>query len=269
MNLSKCHLEATAHWQSVAPSSADIQSIRARVCVEILGGKTAAGSLTPKDAGKLLRGLNDRGLSRKSVQDYYSTFKRMLALNDVQPKGLIRWPASAKPPRNVREAITSDDLNRILEWLDQRSYRETADLVVILRALGTRVQREVLNEGSIRISTRNGHLYVLITGKGGHQRALPCMDQEAATILRDKHRLISLRAVPYKTHLWRWNAGRRLLGIEGLTTFHSIRHKYATDLLGKTKNLRLVQEALGHSNPATTAIYTHIGQDELRQALTE
>jgi len=48
---------------------------------------------------------------------------------------------------------------------------------------------------------------------------------------------------------------------------HTLRHTFATDLLAATKNLRLVQKALGHASIATTQIYTHIVDEELEEAL--
>lgn len=44
-------------------------------------------------------------------------------------------------------------------------------------------------------------------------------------------------------------------------TSHQIRHRFATHMLDKTKNLRLVQVLLGHANVATTEIYTLIDLD--------
>ncbi|MFC2105194.1 tyrosine-type recombinase/integrase [Candidatus Bipolaricaulota bacterium] len=41
----------------------------------------------------------------------------------------------------------------------------------------------------------------------------------------------------------------------------------ATDLYRETTNIRLTQKALGHSNLATTQIYTHIVDEELEGAL--
>ncbi len=48
---------------------------------------------------------------------------------------------------------------------------------------------------------------------------------------------------------------------------HSLRHTFATDLLRKTKNIRLVQKTLGHASLSTTMIYTHIYDGDVQEAL--
>lgn len=57
-------------------------------------------------------------------------------------------------------------------------------------------------------------------------------------------------------------------GKPGLTA-HVLRHSFGTNVFKKTKNIRGVQEILGHSNISTTQIYTHMLNDEERDLIDE
>ena len=60
-----------------------------------------------------------------------------------------------------------------------------------------------------------------------------------------------------------------LAGIEKDVHPHMLRHTFATDLYRQSRNIRLVQKALGHANLQTTMIYTHIVDDELEEAMKQ
>jgi integrase len=51
--------------------------------------------------------------------------------------------------------------------------------------------------------------------------------------------------------------------------FHDLRHTFATRLLRKTQNIKLVSKLLGHSNIETTTKYAHVLMDDMRDALDD
>ena len=59
----------------------------------------------------------------------------------------------------------------------------------------------------------------------------------------------------------------RKAGIERTVSPHALRHTFATRLYRKTKNIRMVQRALGHADLSTTMVYTHIVDDDLQAAM--
>lgn len=56
-------------------------------------------------------------------------------------------------------------------------------------------------------------------------------------------------------------------GIEKRVHPHLLRHTFATDLHRDSRNIRLVQKALGHADLSSTMIYTHVYDEEMLKAM--
>ena len=157
--------------------------------------------------------------------------------------------------------------------------------------LRDRAALELLYGGGLRVSEltglRPGDLdlergLVRVEGKGGRQRIVPMgrlaadaarrylsrgrphlgkQQEAAAFLLNARGRRISRQGV---FGIVRSHAAA--VGIEQPVTPHILRHSFATHLLERGADLRVVQELLGHASVATTEIYTHLGDGALRTA---
>lgn len=244
-----------SHWGS--RPGGKVMGSMASTCVALVGGHLEVKSLGSVIAVGLLKGLHERGLSAKSVASYYGAFKRLVAL--VDGPSTAAWPKAPTPPRRTRDRLEEGDLDTLRQWLAKR-WPETSDLLVLMRGTGMRVRVEALTEAHCVYVEGEDYGLLKLTGKGGHERPIPVVDEACRALLGDKTRLAAIRDVAYETHLSRWNKGVAACGIKSrLATPHAVRHGYASEVLRKSGgDIAMVQQLLGHADPATTARYLHV-----------
>jgi len=173
--------------------------------------------------------------------------------------------------------LTQEEQVALLAMPNQKAptgLRNYAMLCIFLNA-GLRVS-EALALKVTDIDWVTGKLDVR-AGKGGRDRVLWVNEKELATLKRwlsvrpakSEYMFTNLRGGPMNDRYVRDFVKRygRKSGTPKDLHPHTLRHTFATDLLRKTGNIRLVQKALGHASLATTMIYTHIVDEQLEQAL--
>ncbi len=195
----------------------------------------------------------------------------------VDPSAGLRAPRGAsKLPRVLRP----DELQVLLDEAPQQSGdpRRCRDDAVLelLYGSGMRVSELCgLDLSDVDLERRR----IRVWGKGSKQRMVPVSDPGAAALATwlDEGRgafLDRWGGAP-TTALFSNLRGRRLTprDVRRLldarspvpTHPHALRHSFATHLLDGGADLRVVQELLGHSDVATTQIYTHVSRERLRR----
>lgn len=105
-----------------------------------------------------------------------------------------------------------------------------------------------------------------VTGKGGHTRIVPLSPGMAVAIrARGEGWLFEGRV---DGHISPVVVSRMLSAVLGPGwTAHMLRHRFASKAYAAQRDLRAVQELLGHASPVTTAIYTIVPDEALRAAV--
>lgn len=195
------------------------------------------------------------------------------------------------PGANQRlpKTLTHDEVDRLLDAARSKG-RSTAEklrntaLMELLYATGMRVSELV---GLPVAAVRGNPQMILVLGKGNKERMVPLSPPaRAATALwlaqRDADEDAARKAGKAASkalfpgsgadgHLTRQHFYLLIKDIAVLAgvspakvTPHTLRHAFATHLLAGGADLRVIQTLLGHADVATTEIYTHVLDDQLK-----
>jgi integrase/recombinase XerD len=254
-------------------------------------GVSSAGAVAPRDLARHLAALKtDRGMASTSIIRHLATIKvffRWLAARGViseNPAEILERPTRW---RKLPGVLSPRDLKRLVEapaapatgvkghpplWLRDRAMLE------LMYASGLRAS-EVGGLGLTDLHETLG--VVRVTGKGRKQRLVPVGKPALGAIRtyleecrpglvrpdgRDKGRLLLSRSGRPIERVAVWQIVKRHAAAAGLRHVHPhvLRHSFATHLLAGGADLRVVQELLGHSDIATTQVYTHVDRSHLK-----
>lgn len=242
--------------------------------------------VTKYDIRAFMKEEISRGLSRKSMQrklaairHYYVYLQRHGIVFD-NPFVIINSP---KGDSTLPRVLYEEEVNVILEANRKRTdFLKDRDQLILefMFATGLRASEVVsLTLQSININERT----VTFIGKGNKERLVP-FTEEVQVLLRDyvnnmRKLLLAKRKSSQPTNALFLNAQGNMLTIQGLGYIlksverktgeyvklhpHLLRHSFATNLLDKGADLRVIQELLGHESLNTTQIYTHVSEDKV------
>lgn len=222
---------------------------------------------------------------KKVTQNYYvialRSFLRYLVKKDLN----VVVPEKIELPKTESRSLkflNRDQLERLLAQPNPTKELGLRDKAIMemLFSTGLRVSELCkLNRDQINFTTREFG----VIGKGGHARVVFLSDKAAlwlekylaARLDNAKPLFIRTRGAKEANNLDKLRLTPRSIQriIDKYTqkaqlpvkvTPHVLRHSFATDLLSNGADLRSVQELLGHKNVATTQIYTHVTNAQLR-----
>lgn len=191
--------------------------------------------------------------------------------------GVIESPKTWK---KLPDALSLQDVEALLKAPDQGELQGARDKAIfeVMYATGMRVS-ETAGLKLIDVNMDVG--FIKCTGKGQKERIVPIgkKAQEAIKRYLEKSRPVLTKKNSSEPNLFVNRFGRpisrqslwnlikfyaREARIKKRLTPHVLRHSFATHILERGADLRIVQELLGHANIATTQIYTHINKDRLK-----
>ena len=284
------YAEAGLSENSIFAYSRDLEKVSIRINKPLLNA-------TQTELEKYFVHLEKLGYSQSTRARHLSSIKQFFKFcveagymsND--PSSQLSGPKSAKSLPKTLTLEEVDALLKVAKTHGQTEFQRARNecLMELLYASGMRISELM----SLPVSTARGRpKMILIKGKGGKERLVPLSPPALNALdrwlkFRDKKEDLSIKTglktsnflFPSNSkngHLtrnwffnkiksWAIEAGIRSESVSP----HTIRHAFATHLLGNGADLRVIQTILGHSDIATTEIYTHIVNDKLKSTLED
>lgn len=274
--------DASAH--TVAAYGRDLRALAAS-----LPEGTRPDAVTAAHVRRHMAALRERGLAPRSVTRSLAACRslfRFLVGEGLAAADPTRDILPAREGRPIPRVLQPEEVDRLLAAPHRRTgllaLRDAA-LLELLYATGARASEAVTVDvrAAEACLEQPGEVATLrVSGKGRKERAVPlggpARDALRAYLARARPRLdggrgagrllLSRRGRPL-SRVDVFRAVRRHLLASGLppeaASPHTLRHSFATHLVERGADLRVVQELLGHARVTTTQVYTHLDRTRL------
>lgn len=222
--------------------------------------------------------ISSRSINRKIVS--IKSFHKFLTRENIVKENVTSNIDSPKIGKHLPKVLNMDEIDKLLDIKPKTpfDFRNKA-MLELMYATGLRVSELVnlsLEDVDIQMAL------VRCMGKGSKERIIPLGDYALnyLSIYINIYRGLLLKK-RQTNKLFLNNHGLPLTrqgffitlksiakekGIEKDFSPHTLRHSFATHLIEHGADLRSVQELLGHSDIATTQIYTHVAGQKIREA---
>jgi len=236
-------------------------------------------TMTPEEVLEYLVSRRSSGLSSTTmarvVSSVRSLFKylRLEGLRSDDPSELIETPRLERALPDVLALKEIEKLLNSVDVSDPGGMRDRA-LFELIYSCGLRISEAAgltfdslfLKERILRVVGKRRKGRIVPFGEDA-ARWLTAYLETARPVLAKGRRSDRVflnhqgKGISRKGVWKRFSKLRSLSGVEGKV--HTLRHSFATHLLAGGADLRTVQELLGHSDIATTQIYTHVDPEAL------
>ena len=247
------------------------------------GSSETTQDLTRRDFVAALKRLSQQGLSERTLARKLSAWRQYCGwlvqsgMMDNDPTFNLKAP---RLPERLPKALPQEELNHMLDSTpanDSLAVRDHA-LFELMYGSGLRLSEiHGLDLGDVLLDEG----WVSVTGKGRKERQVPlsgksvealraylfervAADSETALFTGKNGTRLGQRQIQKRLQTWavKQGSGQHI-------SPHMMRHSYASHLLQSSRDIRAVQELLGHSNLSTTQIYTKLDFDHLAKVYDE
>ena len=241
--------------------------------------KKDIGEIEEKDIIHYLKYLNEHYATSSIVRKMVTLRQFFLYLkkNKMIEHNIMANIDMPKSQKHLPQTVSLESVTKVLHTIDQSSPAGKRDYLMLLLSVASGVRVSEL----IHLTTNDFNYKakrIRVVGKGNKERLVP-LDAKTCDLLEDYiHHERQVYDKLGNKEIFLNHFGKMIsrkefynilqkyaceAGISEHLSPHKLRHTFATTLLDGDADLRSIQELLGHSDIATTTIYTHVANEKI------